>query len=110
MVPGCRLCTEHSWAPLGDIEIDLEDPALGPDLLHQHGDSQLQPFAKKVSGRPQEKVLRDLHGYRTGAARVAEAVLLSLAEHRLHFTEVHAVVVAELAILRADDRADKVWG
>src|SRR6476469_1687176 len=85
---------------LGDVEVDLHDPPLAPDLLDQDGEPGLESFAEIAAALPQEHVLGGLLADGRAAADVP-APLITL--HRLldrHAVE--PVVDAELAVLAGD--------
>src|SRR5512145_1519747 len=60
MVAGGGLGPEHPLAPLGVIEIELEDAALGHRVLDHPGDRRLLRLAQPGARSGQEQVLREL--------------------------------------------------
>ncbi len=91
---------------LGNVEIDLHDPPLAPDVLDQQREPGLEPFAEIAAALPQEHVLGGLLADRRAAADApAFGVALDRLLDRL---TVETVVLAELAVLAGDHRADHV--
>src|SRR2546427_11799350 len=65
----------RSLPPLGDVEIDLDAPALAPDRVGEQRQRDLQRLAQVGPARPQEDVLHRLHRQGRGAARRAVLVV-----------------------------------
>src|SRR6185312_11941002 len=90
--PRGRLDAENAWAPLGDVEINLHDPAFRPDQLQDIGQRQLNRLAQETLGRPEEQVFDDLHRNRTGATHLAASGVF---DRVLDGLEIYAVVLAK---------------
>jgi uncharacterized protein YbjT (DUF2867 family) len=88
-------------AELGDVEIDLEDPLLGPKRLDQEGEPDLQSFANRVPAGPEKEVLCRLLA---DGARPAQPLPGTIAlPGALDLDGVESAVTGEALILRGDD-------
>ena len=71
MILGGGLGAEHSRPPFDDIEVHLHDPVLRPDDGHEIGQRRLGDLAHVAPPRPEEQVLRRLHGDGARASQLA---------------------------------------
>src|ERR1700745_1942809 len=78
IVAGGCLRAEHAIAPLGHIQVDLEDALLVPYRLHHPCDQQLLRLAQVTALRRQEQVLRHLLRDGRTAVQVCDALALVL--------------------------------
>ena len=93
-------------ARLREIEIDLHDPPLAPQMLDQEGEPGLDAFARIAAALPQEGVFRCLLADRRSAPDPAAR---GIAFHRIfNGFEVEAVMRTELAVLGGDRRPNHV--
>ena len=93
-------------ARLRDIEIDLHDTPLPPDLLDQESEPCLHPLAEIAAALPQEDVLRGLLGNRRAAP---DAAALRVACRRLgNRLGIETVMLAEFPVLGRDYCIDEV--
>src|SRR5204862_6351164 len=91
---------------LGDVEVNLHDPPFAPDILDQQREPGFEPFADIAAALPQEHVFGCLLADRRAAAD-ASAARVAL-DGLLDRLAIEAVVLAELAVLAGDHRADHV--
>ena len=93
-------------AGLREVQIDLHDPPLAPQMLDEEREPGFRALAGIAAAIPQEGVLRRLLADRRSAA---DSPARSIAFHRiLNGFEVEAVMRAELAVLGRDRRTDHV--
>ena len=98
VVLGRRLDAVDPGAPLGHVQVDLEHPALAPGLVDDQRQRELQGLSQVAPARPEEDVLRRLHGEGRRAAQPL-AVLAPALDGVLHLDPVHAGVLAEALVL-----------
>src|SRR6476620_7410283 len=85
---------------LDEVEIDLHDPPLAPDVFDQEGEPGFDPLPGIAAALPQEGVLRGLLADRRTPA---DAAARGISFHRIfNRLEVEAVMRTELAVLRCD--------
>src|SRR4029077_12533257 len=80
-------------APFGDVEINLERARLRPGLAPDERHAELDAFANRGSARPQEQVLRSLHGDGRGAS--ARPMFARAAQNLAERAPVDAIIFAE---------------
>src|SRR6185503_15539847 len=91
---------------LGEVQIDLHDPALAPQMLDQEGEPGFGAFPRIAAALPQEGVLRSLLADRRSASDTATR---GIAFHRIfNRFEVESAMRAELAVLRRNRRSNHV--
>jgi len=106
--PRHRLGAVESRSGFGDVEVDLENPPLAPQKLDLRGEPRLEDLAHRIAPRPEQDVLRRLHGDGAGAAGpFAGEPHFDLLAERL---EVEAMVFAETIVLGGDDGGSEVNG
>src|SRR5690606_35833402 len=93
-------------AGLGDVEVDFHDPPLTPDLLDQEREPGFEPLPELAPPLPVNHVLRRLLADRRTSPD-ASALLVAL-DRLFDRLPIEPAVLAELAILAADPRADHV--
>src|SRR3546814_2937324 len=85
-------------AGLGDVEIDLHDPLLGPEILEQQREPGLKPFAEPADGLPAKGVIGRLLADRRAAPN--DPAPLGILPHSLRDPhDVEAAMAAEFAVL-----------
>jgi hypothetical protein len=99
-----RLGAEDAVTPLDHVEVDLEDAALGHDVLDHHRDQRLLSLAQGRALSRQEEVLGQL--LRNGrTARHDPAFLPVFLARLLDGLPVEAFVVGKLGVFRHHHRA-----
>ena len=104
-MPRRGLDAEDALAHLGDVEIDLHDPALAPQPLDQQGEARLEALPQPGAPGPEEDVLRHLLADRAAAAQPAV-----VRQRRADAVEVEAPVPAEVRVLGRGRRQRQVVG
>ena len=97
------LAAEDAVAPLDDVEVDLQNPALGERGLEPPGNHQLLELPHRVPGRRQVQVLGKLLRDRAGAARELSFLPIRL-ERCANLLKVDPFVVEKRRVLRNEHR------
>ena len=92
--------TEHARAELRHVQIDLEDPGLGPKSLDPQGQPSLEPLSEEASAGPQVQILRDLLGDRARPSEAAFVFRQGLADR----CDIEPPVDGELLVFGGHDR------
>ncbi len=102
--PARRISAVHARAELHNIEIDLQNAALRPHDLDQHGEIGFERLANKAPAGPEVEVLGQLLGDRAGPAQVS-ALFPERAGKRL---EVEAMMLRKLLVFGSDNGNAKI--